>query len=196
MKNKLEDFVNRNREAFDSEMPAEDVWKDIDRQPVDRARPARKMFHFFTRTQLAASLLVIITGATIFLLLQKGPETPETATPVAKPAATEQAAVESTEPVSPESLDQITKMVEVKQAQLKEIEKSNPVLYKKFTVALDQLNDAYKELEKQLDINPNKEQLLEAMIQNLSLQQELLNQQLSIYQKIKQTNNEKVNKDM
>jgi len=37
-----------------------------------------------------------------------------------------------------------------------------------------------------LPSNPNREQLLEAMIQNLKLQTELLNQQLLIIQKIKQ----------
>ncbi|MDB5210603.1 MAG: hypothetical protein JWQ30_1430, partial [Sediminibacterium sp.] len=100
------------------------------------------------------------------------------------------------QPVSEDDIDQISRVVEIKQAKLKEIESVNPVLYKKFVSALDQLNYAYKELEKELNGNPNKEQLMEAMIQNLSLQQELLNQQLSIYQKIKQKKNEKISKNI
>jgi hypothetical protein len=43
-------------------------------------------------------------------------------------------------------------------------------------------------LQKQLPKNPNHEQLLEAMIQNLQLQMKLLNQQLDI---IKQINHSK-----
>jgi hypothetical protein len=187
MKNKLEEFVNRNRESFDSEMPDRDLWKEIDKEPVKE----HKLFNMLTRTQAAAALLVLVNATIIFFLLQRKPETTQPVTNV--PPPTEQV---GKEPVSEDALDQISKVVEIKQAKLKEIERSNPVLYKKFVGALDQLNDAYRQLEKELDSNPNKEQLLEAMIQNLSLQQELLNQQLSIYQKIKQHKNEKISKNM
>ncbi len=187
MKNKLEEFVNRNRESFDSEMPDRDLWKQIDKEPVKE----QKIFNLFTRMQAAATLLVLVNATIIFFLLQRKPETSQTTT---TPQSTEQ--VTGKEPVSEDALDQISRVIEIKQAKLKEIKRSNPVLYKKFVGALDQLNDAYTDLEKKLDSNPNKEQLLEAMIQNLSLQQELLNQQLSIYQKIKQQKNEKISKNM
>ena len=95
-----------------------------------------------------------------------------------------------------QQLDEISKVVNIKQARLKEIEKANPVLYKTFVSALDQLSSNYQELEKELNNNPNKEQLLEAMIQNLSLQQELLNQQLSIFQTIKQNKHESIKKNI
>ena len=188
MKNKLEEFVNRNRESFDSEMPDHDLWKQIDKEPVKE----QKIFNLFTRMQAAAVLLVLVNATIIFFLLQRKPETSQTTANPSTP--TEQVAGE--ERVSEDALDQISRVIEIKQAKLKEIERSNPVLYKKFVGALDQLNDAYKELEKELGSNPNREQLLEAMIQNLSLQQELLNQQLSIYQKIKQQKNEKISKNM
>lgn len=187
MKNKLEEFVNRNRESFDSEMPDHDLWKAIDKEPVKE----RKIFHLLTRMQAAAVLLLLVNATIIFFLFQRKPETSQTTT---IPPSTEQ--VTGKEPVSEDALDQISRVIEIKQAKLKEIERSNPVLYKKFIGALDQLNDAYRDLEKKLDSNPNKEQLLEAMIQNLSLQQELLNQQLSIYQKIKQQKNEKISKNI
>ncbi len=183
MKSKLEEFVNRNRELFDSEIPARDIWKDIDKETV---KP-KKIFNLFTRMQVAASLLILVNAIIIFFLLQRKPEAGQ----VINPTSTDQVSGNE-KPVSEDALEQISKVVEIKQAKLKEIERSNPVLYKKFVSALDQLNDVYKELEKELGSNPNKEQLLEAMIQNLSLQQELLNQQLSIYQKIKQTKNEKI----
>ncbi|MES2371268.1 MAG: hypothetical protein V4557_01730 [Bacteroidota bacterium] len=188
MKNKLEEFVNRNRESFDSEMPDHDLWKEIDKEPVKES----KVFNLLTRTQAAAVLLVLVNATIIFFLLQRKPEASQATS--TSPASTEQ--VTGKEPVSEDALDQISRVIEVKQAKLKEIERSNPVLYKKFIGALDQLNDAYKDLEKKLDSNPNKEQLLDAMIQNLSLQQELLNQQLSIYQKIKQQKNEKISKNI
>lgn len=187
MKNKLEEFVNRNRESFDSEMPENDLWKKIDKQPVKES----KVFNLLTRTEAAAVLLVLVNATIIFFLLQRKPEASQATT---TSPSTEQVA--GKEPVSEDALEEISKVVEFKQAKLKEIKSANPVLYKKFIGALDQLNDAYKELEKELDTNPNKEQLLEAMIQNLSLQQELLNQQLSIYQTIKKQKNEKISKNI
>ncbi|MES2332806.1 MAG: hypothetical protein V4539_24570 [Bacteroidota bacterium] len=187
MKNKLEEFVNRNRDSFDSELPEKDLWKAIYKEPVKE----RKIFNLFTRIQVAATLLVLLNATIIFFLLQRKPGASQETT---APPSTEQ--VTSKQAVSEDAIDQISKVVEIKQAKLKEIESANPVLYKKFVGALDQLNDAYKELEKELNGNPNKEQLMEAMIQNLSLQQELLNQQLSIYQKIKHQKNEKIIKNI
>jgi hypothetical protein len=190
MKNKLERFVNEHRDSFDSELPAGDVWDAVDITP----RPKGKIIAFFTRTRVAVSLLLLINAAIIFVLLERKPASTVTATPAH--AATEQAPDNNKENISEHTLEQISKVVEVKQAALKEIKSANPLLYKKFTGAWKELNIVYKELEKELGTHPNKEELLEAMIQNLSLQQELLNQQLSIYQKVKQQKNEKINKNI
>lgn len=189
MKNRLEDFVNRHREEFDSELPARDLWKEIGQQPVT---PAKKIFRLFTRTQVAASLLVLTSAAILFFLVQRTSVEQNTIQP--SPATTLSA--QGATPVYEQQLDEISKVVTVKQARLKEIEKANPVLYKTFTGALQQLNSSYQELEKELTTNPNKELLLEAMIQNLSLQQELLNQQLSIFQTIKQNKHESSKKNI
>jgi septal ring factor EnvC (AmiA/AmiB activator) len=175
---------------FDSELPGRDIWKEVAR---DGKRPAQgKIFHLFKRTQAAASFLLIASVVTVFLLLEKRPSQ----TDPSKATAPVEQTVGNKQPVYEEEIDQINKVVEAKQAKLEEIKKTNPVLYKKFSASLDQLNDAYRDLEKELTTNPNKEELLEAMIQNLSLQLELLNQQLSIYQKIKQNKNEKVSKNI
>jgi hypothetical protein len=47
-------------------------------------------------------------------------------------------------------------------------------------------------LRSTLNANPNTEQLLEAMISNLQMQIDLLNQQLSIIKKIKDPKSEKI----
>jgi len=184
MKNRLEEFVNRNREAFDAESPQPEVWKAIEKTAL---KNKAKLFNLITFRQLAASLLILANAVTLFILLER--KNDGTSSTVTTPV--EQVS-KNNEPVYEKELDQIGRIILVKQAKLKEIEKTNPVLYKTFIGALGQLNNSYHQLEKELGTNPNKEALLEAMIQNLSLQQELLNQQLSIYQKIKQSKNEKV----
>lgn len=189
MKNRLEDFVNRHREEFDSELPERDLWKGIAQQP---ARPVKRTFRSFTRMQVAASLLILANAAILFFLIQRTSIEQNTIQPSPSTTQSQPGAA----PIYEQQLDEISKVVTVKQARLKEIEKANPVLYKTFTSALQQLNSSYQDLEKELKTNPNKETLLEAMIQNLSLQQELLNQQLSIFQTIKQNKHESTQKNI
>jgi hypothetical protein len=80
------------------------------------------------------------------------------------------------------------KIVELKHDELKKIKKDEPLLYKQFSEDVHKLDSVYQSLKNELPKNPNREQLLEAMIQNLQLQMELLNRQLHI---IKQINNSK-----
>jgi hypothetical protein len=189
MKNKLEEFVQRNRDAFDSENPSPQIWERIHQAPEKKEN---KILYFFTRTQAAAILLLLLNGLVIFFLLQY--RTTDKTDPAS--ATSSQPVAGHEIKVSEDMLSQFSKVVEKKQEKLKEVASTNPVLYKKFTDALNQLNTVYKELENELEHNPNKEQLLEVMIQNLSLQQDLLNQQLSIYQKIKNNKNETFIKNM
>jgi hypothetical protein len=87
-----------------------------------------------------------------------------------------------------EEMYHYAKLVEIKQNQLKAIEKDEPLLYKQFFADVYKLDSVYRGLQSQLPKNPNREQLLEAMLQNLQLQMGLLNHQLDI---IKQINHSK-----
>jgi hypothetical protein len=94
---------------------------------------------------------------------------------------------------------QFAKIVDIKHKELKLIEKDEPLLYKQFAGDVAKLDSVYHNLENQLPKNPNREQLLEAMIKNLQLQMDLLNHQLKIVKKInhsKQTEYEKVYKSI
>jgi hypothetical protein len=87
-----------------------------------------------------------------------------------------------------EEMYHYAKLVEIKQKELKKIQRDEPLLYKQFVGDVNKLDSVYHSLEYQLTQNPNREQLLEAMIQNLQLQMNLLNHQLDI---IKQINHSK-----
>ncbi len=87
-----------------------------------------------------------------------------------------------------EEMVHYARLVEIKHNELKRIQKNEPLLYKQFASDVDKLDKVYHSLEDQLPKNPNREQLLEAMIQNLQLQMKLLNHQLDI---IKQINHSK-----
>jgi hypothetical protein len=87
-----------------------------------------------------------------------------------------------------EEMYHYARLVEIKHNQLKAIEKDEPLLYRQFASDVSKLDSVYHNLQGQLPKNPNREQLLEAMLQNLQLQMQLLNHQLDI---IKQINHSK-----
>ena len=87
-----------------------------------------------------------------------------------------------------EEMYHYARLVELKHKELKTIEKDEPLLYKQFASDVHDLDSVYQTLQQQLPKNPNREQLLEAMLQNLQLQMGLLNHQLDI---IKQINHSK-----
>jgi hypothetical protein len=87
-----------------------------------------------------------------------------------------------------EEMYHYAKLVEIKHKELKTIEKDEPMLYKQFSLDVSRLDSAYHNLQGQLPNNSNREQILEAMLQNLQLQMGLLNHQLDI---IKQINHSK-----
>ena len=86
-----------------------------------------------------------------------------------------------------EELVHYTRLVELKQHQIKRIQKDEPLLYRQFAGDFNRLDSTFHILKKQLPKNPNREQILEAMIQNLQYQEALLNQQLNIIKKINNT---------
>jgi len=87
-----------------------------------------------------------------------------------------------------EEMYHFAKLVEIRHKELSKIVKDEPLLYRQFNADVNKLDSVYRILEKQLPQNPNREQLIEAMIQNLQLQMDLLNHQLTI---VKQINHSK-----
>jgi hypothetical protein len=93
-----------------------------------------------------------------------------------------------------EEMYHYARLVEIKHNQLKTIEKDEPLLYRQFASDLSKLDSVYHNLQTQLPKNPNREQLLEAMLQNLQLQMGLLNHQLDIIKQINHSKKEEYEK--
>ena len=106
----------------------------------------------------------------------------------ANPADKDDNAAAELEGAQNEEMYHYAKLVEIKHKELKTIEKDEPLLYRQFSMDVGKLDSSYHKLQQQLPKNPNREQILEAMLQNLQLQMGLLNHQLDI---IKQINHSK-----
>ena len=189
MSNRLEKFIQDNREAFDSEEPRQQVWKDLQAKVAENKKDDR-VFHLgFLRWTAAAAVLIMLVG-TFYYVIQNGGNSNNNIAGQDKQGtpATPDQIVDQLNPSYAKEVYHFTQLIELKQSELKQIEKEHPELYQQFVKDINKLDSSYQALKTELPKNANRELLLEAMIQNLKLQTELLNQQLSIIKTLNQKN--------
>lgn len=184
MKDKLERFIRDNREDFDKEEPRPDLWSKIEQgitlpEPKPKEAPPRQLnsrLRFGSWAfdwRVAASVAVLLLAGTfLYFNYHYG--------------VTEQPEVVAVSPVYAKEFAHYTRLIDDKRTELKHLTESNPALYQQFATDLDRLEHSYQGLKADLPQNPNQEVLIQAMIQNLQLQIDLLNQQLDVIQRIKQ----------
>ena len=191
MSDNLDRFIKQNRSHFDEEQPSEKLWKQIEKglQPK-RHVPVRSLKQRW-RTAAAADIQFATAATAYFIFKKDDPENQAVVknNSVAPPdhEVAKDADIAAIDPVYAQQAARFSLLIDEKQKELKAIQNDEPSLYKKFSFDIQRLDSTYTLLKQQLPVNPNKEELLEAMIYNLQLQIELLNQQLSIIQKIKQS---------
>ena len=189
MKHRLEDFIDENRDDFDSYEPGKKVWKAIEEQlPGNKKKRAIVLPMTWIRWSSIAVAVIIIVSSVYYFSQH-----------TIKPGRPSQVIVANND-VPPEYAEEVyhfTKLIELKHKQLQKIEKEQPELYRQFAGDISRLDSNYQALRRELPGHPNQEVLIEAMIGNLKWQIDLLNEQLNIIQKIKQSKkgtNEKISK--
>jgi septal ring factor EnvC (AmiA/AmiB activator) len=181
MSNKLKKFIWDNRKAFDHETPSGKVWENIEASFSAKKKKKFILTPLYKWSMAAAAMLIIASGV-YFIAVKKD----NSVTTV----ATNEPDINNLAPEYPEEvleMKQFAKLIDKKQEELKTLAKEQPELYGKFTSAINQLDSSYNTLKNQLSATPNREMLLEAMIQNLQLQLNVLNQQLNIIHQIKES---------
>ncbi|MBO9638506.1 MAG: hypothetical protein J7576_10075, partial [Siphonobacter aquaeclarae] len=78
-------------------------------------------------------------------------------------------------------------LIESKREEIRTIEQTDPTLYREFASEIERLDSDYQNLRSELPQTPNQEELVDAMIQNLQMQLDILNRQLQIINKIQQS---------
>jgi hypothetical protein len=191
MSDNLDRFIKQNRSHFDEEQPSEKLWEQIEKGLQSKTPvPVRSLKQKWWTA--AAAVILFATAATAYIIFKK-------TDPVNQPVVenntiilpdnkvAKDADIAAIDPVYAQQAARFSLLIDEKQKELKAIQTDEPFLYKKFSFDIKRLDSTYTLLKQQLPVNPNKEELLEAMIYNLQLQIELLNQQLNIIQKIKQS---------
>lgn len=182
MSDKLRQFIDDNREDFDSAEPSPQLLKKIKKE-LDGDTKVRSLNWPVLKIAAAFAAIVLLT-VTVYLLLAQKKEQKDVAR--TDPFIEEVAA--STDPVYAKQIQHFQEVIDLQQSELEKMKKDYPELYKQFVGDINELDSSYQSLKSNLSSNINRETLLEAMIQNLQLQSELLNRQLQIIKEVKQKN--------
>ncbi len=182
MSKRLEDFIKMNKEEFDDLEPSADLWKRIEKHlPAEGALPKKgeaKTFSLNFVLRVAASVIIVMGISFVFYLRNE------------KAQGIDYAAIN---PAYAKQQVHYASLVESKRSELKAIAKSDPQLYKEFSAEIAKMDSTYKKLNSDLATSPNQELVLRAMIRNLQIQTEVLNQQLNVIEQFNQMKKEQKN---
>lgn len=173
MKDKLERFIRDNRDAFDTEVPQEAIWRKIRQKLVGSGE--RKAInlrrHFMLATAIAVILLIASVTAFQFYNSHK--------------IQREKMNMAQADENYTRLELQYTSIIEEKRTEIERFKGNDPVLYRNFSADLNHLDQSCRELKGQLPVTPNPEILLNAILRNLQLQTDLLTRQLQIIKSVK-----------
>lgn len=184
-KDRLERFVRDNRDGFDTFLPQDSLWSQIESQlhneiPIVSEKSKKKIRRlnnpYFDWRIAAGVFLALGIGFLVYLNNEYGiTRDPNVALKV---------------PAYAREFNQYNVAIDQKRDEIIKLARNNPELYKDFSADLESLETSYKNLRSNLSNAPNQEALLEAMVQNLQWQVDLLNQQLEILQRINKVKND------
>ncbi len=178
MKEKLENFIRENRKEFDELEPPAFIWEKIEEKldnPGPKSRPGKyKMIRLSTLLKIAASVVIVLCAGLWFYQYQRK----------------EAVDLANIDPQLARQQLHYTSLIQVKRSELKSIEKEEPLLYSEFSAEIRKLDENYQKLKNDLPASPNQEETVKAMIRNLQIQAQLLNQQLEIIEQVNKVKKE------
>lgn len=184
MKDRLENFIRDNKKEFDQFDPPAAVWEKIEQKLDEKRSNSRspgirkeKVVRLSFLLKMAATIIVVLGVGLWGYQYQKK----------------EFADLSNIDPQLAKQQIHYANLIEIKRSELKHIEKEEPQLYSEFSSEIRKMDASYQKLKNDLPASPNQEETVKAMIRNLQIQTELLNQQLSIIQQINNVKKEQKN---
>jgi hypothetical protein len=168
-KDRFEDFVTKNREAFDSYTPGTNVW---DRIESNLGKPKGSVIKINWRSNLIRAAAVVILFITAFgvhdYFLYKVEQNKTSEIPELK-----------------EAEGYYSRMVGNKMDEVKPLLSKYPDINQELTKELTELDSIYNDLKGDLKDNISNEEIVEALIENYKLRVELLQEILDELQDMK-----------
>ena len=174
MNNKgIEEYIKEHKKEFDFKTPSDQLWGRID-AALDKEKIKKKSVMPLW-LGIAASLILIMGVTFIYTYRSQNNKELEIA---------------DINPVYGKKELKFASLIEEKKDSLQAYAKKNPALYANFSADLNKLDSDYEQLKKELQNSPNQKVVVKAMVKNLELQLQVINQQLSIINEVNQINEE------
>jgi hypothetical protein len=164
MKDSMKDFIQQNKDSFDSFEPSENLWEKIEQKSV---KPIRMVS--LSSVLRVAAVAVILMGVGLFFLLQ---ETEQPIAEVEAPVEEEQVVPLSLANMSSEMAEvevYYTTQISERMKELDQYEVDPDML-----LEIEFLQNDYEELKKELGQGADRAKIVEAMIENYRLRIEIL----------------------
>jgi hypothetical protein len=168
----LEDIIKQNREEFDTEIPSELLWNNI------HANLHKHKSSFAWKPYMAAASIMIFIMGTWLIANYKFDSKNSTVAQSAIPNEVKEAQV------------QFASLIELKRTELNSYRDAHPELINEFDKQLTELKQNYSGLLPQLKDANKRDIVLQAVIENLQMQVNILNQQIEIINQLKTQQNE------
>ena len=179
MEDKLKKFVQTHRDAFDSFEPRADLWQDISRE-LNRP-PIRKVIPLYQRPVWRYAAAVVVLVSVGIGLFKYGQHTAQLS--IAPPLA-------AIAPEMAEVENYYLSVINEKKRERSAFDLKKLGVEKDFSGEISKLDSSYVQLKKELYTNPNKQPVIDAMVQNLQIRIGILNQQLEVLSRVKQVKTE------
>lgn len=166
--NGIEAYIKEHKKEFDLNLPSDQLWSRIDAELAKEKEKKRSRLTFWLG--VAASLTVLM--AFIFVYNNRKQD--------------KSLNLAEINPVYAQKEEHFASLIEEKKDSLQVYAKKNPVLYAHFSADLNKLGTEYERLKKELQSSPNQKVVVKAMVKNLELQLQVINQQLSIINEVNQ----------
>lgn len=168
----LEDIIKQNREEFDSEIPSELLWNNIH----NKLQKQKNTFSW--KPYMAAASIMLFMMGTWLIANYKFDSQQATVASNVIPVEVKEAQV------------QFASLIELKRTELNGYRNSHPALINEFDNQLTELKQNYDALIPQLKDANKRDIVLQAVIENLQMQVNILNQQIEIINQLKSQQNE------
>jgi len=197
MENEFEKYLQQNRDQFEKGSPSYRVWEKLQRDLIEhQARRYRIIKMRRIGWSVAAAILICLS---LVIMLVKTEEkgrvlvhnnnTKDSSIMKRKLAA--EIELDSLDRVkgitdneARRSLFHYSRLIESRQKQMAILRQVNPDLYISSQKVLIDLNQQYRRLQKQLSGSPDRQKVLKALIENLKMQEQILNNQLQLLEEL------------
>jgi hypothetical protein len=205
MENEFEKYLQQNKDRFETGSPSPRVWEKLQRDLVEHQARRNRVIRMLRISWNIAAYILLFLGITLLIFKNKGQANRndishnalhrDSIVDMQKIAAQkmEQDSAERlvgiTDDKTRQSLYHYTQLIEIRQEQMATLRQIDPGLYAKSQKALTDLDGVYARLKKQLPESVDQKKILKSLIDNLKMQEQILNNQLTLLEELQTPDN-------